>query len=267
LGNVPAWPIRRCVPFRQVDGCRRTTGVWLGAHADYVCPMGPGFTQTYAAEGFDQFDDLGDVTAATTFSIDAPGSCVANSCGVEASTATETVTGSDGSAQGTAQLSGTTIMTCQGENNDVNGLVSDGCEQATSPQGTTQGSASYHGSESCNDLDTRSAMGRVHTNPAVPGFDATVGSAPVWLRVTATGAFLCTNDVVATLSTKGGACYKLTVITDRNTYTAQTDSSGSASIKQTVGQYSDGTTVYFEIQKTCGVATTGAVSWTLNWHL
>jgi hypothetical protein len=64
-----------------------------------------GGTQTYAAEGFDQFgNDLGDVTSGTTFTIAPNGSCTSAVCTATVP-GTHTVTGTDGSATGTATLS------------------------------------------------------------------------------------------------------------------------------------------------------------------
>jgi hypothetical protein len=63
-----------------------------------------GASQAYTAEGFDRFNnDLGPVTSATTFSIGAPGSCAGAGCGATVVGA-YTVTGTDGSATGTASL-------------------------------------------------------------------------------------------------------------------------------------------------------------------
>ncbi len=64
----------------------------------------PGATQTYTAEAYDSLGhDLGDVTDRTTFTIDDPGSCAANSCGADAPGA-YTVTGNVDGVSGTAQL-------------------------------------------------------------------------------------------------------------------------------------------------------------------
>src|SRR5947208_13989771 len=63
-----------------------------------------GGSQAYTAQGRDRFENsLGDVTAATTFSIAPDGSCTGASCTASAS-GTHTVTGSDGGATGTAGL-------------------------------------------------------------------------------------------------------------------------------------------------------------------
>lgn len=64
----------------------------------------PGGSQSYTAEGYDAANnDLGDVTAATTFSIGPDGSCGGTRCTAMAS-GSHTVNGTDGSAAGTAAL-------------------------------------------------------------------------------------------------------------------------------------------------------------------
>jgi parallel beta-helix repeat protein len=63
-----------------------------------------GGSQTYTADGRDQYDNsLGDVTAATTFSIAPDGSCTGATCTASA-TGAHTVTGDDGGKTGTASL-------------------------------------------------------------------------------------------------------------------------------------------------------------------
>src|SRR5215471_11920273 len=59
----------------------------------------------YTAEGFDQYgNDLGDVTAATTFSINNADAFTGNSLAAQTAGVNWTVTGADGAAQGTATL-------------------------------------------------------------------------------------------------------------------------------------------------------------------
>jgi outer membrane protein assembly factor BamB len=63
-----------------------------------------GGNQDYAAEGFDSFnDDLGDLTSQTTFAISGAGTCVGNQCG-SIFGGDYTVTGTYGTATGTAAL-------------------------------------------------------------------------------------------------------------------------------------------------------------------
>ena len=64
-----------------------------------------GGTQTYTAEGFDQYgNDLGDKTALTTFTMDdATGSCTLSTC-TETKAGSHLVTGNDGGKTGTAAL-------------------------------------------------------------------------------------------------------------------------------------------------------------------
>ena len=72
------------------------------------------------------------------------------------------------------------------------------------------------------------------------------------------------NDIVLTLTVTGSvspACYKLTVMTDKNTYSAQTNAAGTAAISQTNGQYSDNTVITLEVQKTCSTSMVEDVSY------
>ena len=63
-----------------------------------------GASQAYTAEGFDVYSNsLGDLTSATTFTISGIGSCTGTSC-TSAVGGDHTVTGTDGSATGTAVL-------------------------------------------------------------------------------------------------------------------------------------------------------------------
>jgi hypothetical protein len=66
--------------------------------------VGAGQAQAYTAQGVDAYGNgLGNVTASTTFSISPDGSCTGSSC-TPASPGAHTVTGTDGSATGTATL-------------------------------------------------------------------------------------------------------------------------------------------------------------------
>jgi hypothetical protein len=56
-------------------------------------------------------------------------------------------------------------------------------------------------------------------------------------------------------------CYRLTAFTDQETYSVTTDGTGTASINDTSGQYSDGSTIDLEVQKVCSTATTEAVTY------
>lgn len=248
-------------------------------NADLTCATS--YSQTFAAEGFDAYgNDLGDMTSATTFSIATPGSCTATDCSVGSSTEPETVTGTDGTARGTATLTGSDAlgMTCQGENYDVDGSMGNGCELAQpNPGYTSQATALAWGSETCNDTDKGSQAGatlsdrRTHTNPTVGGFDTAIGSAPFWLSISATGGSFCTDDYSLTFKTSGGgntACYRATIKTDKITQsTATLTGSGTDTITGGASSYSDGSTAYIEVQKLCDLPVQEAVGWTLSWHL
>lgn len=172
-------------------------------------------------------------------------------------------------------------MTCRGENYDVDNNPSNGCERNhPTPPGHTQtiAAAAYRGSKSCSDgasTDSFSATllsdTRVHTNPPVDSFSATVGSAPDFWRVYADGG-LCVNDLDVTITTVGGSsankCYRLTVITNNGPRSVDVSGSGSANISSGSGSYSDDTDIYFKIEKICAAGTPQeAVTYTIRYHL
>ena len=113
---------------------------------------------------------------------------------------------------------------------------------------------------------------RVHANPAITGFDSISGSAPDWVSITPTTSAFCNNDIVATLNVMGSAfptCYKLTVIANQGaiTYSCQTDGSGSCTISHNSGgQFNDGTSVVFEVSKTCAVTQFESVAYDVVGH-
>jgi hypothetical protein len=167
-------------------------------------------------------------------------------------------------------------FSCQGEYYDANGDQADGCEAADSPTGNhTQASALELGAYGCFDTPGQTVTGkllsdaRVHTNPAIPGFDATTGSAPDWYHLTADGG-LCVNDlkvVLQVLSSAHPQCYKLSVVTDMGTFAQTTDFSGMAKVTQDTVSYSTGSDIYFKVEKTCSTAQFESVDYTLNFHL
>jgi hypothetical protein len=172
--------------------------------------------------------------------------------------------------------SGGCTFSCQGEHYDVDGDMSNGCEVSADPQGHhTIGSASSLGDLSCNDI-TQTLTGslpsdaRVHASPAIVGFDVTTGSAPVWYTAHATGGSVCTNDLAATLTISNSThlnCYQLQVIAGINTFTAQTNGSGTATITQGSGAYHEDDDISFRIAKTCGTNVTEAANYSLEFHL
>jgi hypothetical protein len=174
----------------------------------------------------------------------------------------------------TCQSGTTCTFTCQGEHYDVDHNQTDGCEVSDPTTGNhTVGNALAVADQSCSDGIVQTITGhlvsdaRTHENPAVNGFDSVTGSAPDFYTLTATGGLACIDDISATLTTNGGACYKLIIITNQGTYSASTSAGGTATITQGSGSYSDDTTIIFEVQKTCSTVVTGDVSYTLQFHL
>jgi hypothetical protein len=170
-------------------------------------------------------------------------------------------------------------MSCRGENYDVDGDITNGCEQLQPDSATVESQASSLGDVSCNDgnghtvhfTGTLLSDTRLHQNPAVVGFNPETGSAPEWTSIDATGGTFCSNDVVLTLSVTGSSrpagCYQMTVITDEDTYSATTDGTGTASISETGGQYFDNSTIDIEVDKVCSTSLTEAVDYTVDGHL
>jgi hypothetical protein len=178
----------------------------------------------------------------------------------------------------TCQNGTTCTFSCQGENYDVNRSAADGCEAVDSPVGShTQGSAASAGTLPCFDGSSNPKISgrivsdaRVHENSSIVGFSATTGAAPDWYQIAATGGS-CQDDIGLTLQITGSAqpnCYRLTVITDIiGSFAVPTDGSGTATITKGVSSYSDNSTIYIMVDKTCGTTLTENVTYTVNGHL
>lgn len=169
-------------------------------------------------------------------------------------------------------------FTCKGENYDVNNNPADGCERFDgTPPNHTQGTAASRGSKPCDDAGSADNFSqvmmsdaRVHTNPAITGFNSVTGAAPDWWSVNATGGTFCTNDFQVNFNTGGGGaafCYTVTIITNLMTRSCSATGSGGCSISSGSGSYSDGTIIFFKIEKTCSSATREAVNYSVNYHL
>jgi hypothetical protein len=240
------------------------------------------FSSTITTLGLDQFGNvIGNVDADTSLSIGPDGDCENQICTEDpGSSSAHTVTATDGAASGATTIATTLVgldMTCQGEHYDVNGNMSDGCEAVDAPQGNhTVGAAANEGTVS--DCDTPFEIdgtllsdARVHAQPAVTGFDTASGSAPDWMSVLGQGNTFCENDLVVTLQVSGSQqpdCYRLTAITNKEMYDVQTDNTGLAQINEdSGGQFSDNTTIDFEVQKTCSTELTEDVSYSITGHL
>ncbi len=170
-------------------------------------------------------------------------------------------------------------LTCGASTYDVNGLTADGCEVSDdNVAGHTQATANARGSQGCSDTTTGTINGvripsdaRAHS-PTAPGFVATVGAAPDWYSVRATGGTLCANNYGVTVVTSGGSssgtCYTVTLITDRTMVSMSVSGSGSNTMSSTAfGLYTENTTVYLRVEKVCSLPTRESVEYTLSYHL
>ncbi len=168
-------------------------------------------------------------------------------------------------------------LTCRGENYDVDKSPNNCCEVPDDmPANHNMQTALSRGAKSCNDgasNDTFSGHvpsdARVHQNPAVDSFNGAVGAAPDFWSVTATGG-VCVNDYSIDFTTAGGGnanCYKISFITNNLTDSRTISGAGTVSFGGGSGSYSDNTTVYFKIEKTCPLPTQEAVSYSVHYHL
>ena len=171
-------------------------------------------------------------------------------------------------------------FTCQGNTYDVDNNPANGCERSDDGKNNhTQATAFGLGAKPCQDgASSTSFSGRIVSdsrihNPTPTGFSFTTGSAPDWFVVRADGGDFCTNDLAATIRTSGGSasgsCYRLTVRSNKqNPLIANVSGSGSASIPGCAGGcYTDGSDVYFTIEKTCNTAVREDVGYTVDFHL
>jgi len=113
---------------------------------------------------------------------------------------------------------------------------------------------------------------QVHENPAVDGFNATAGAAPDWYQIEATGGAFCQDDVnldlhlVSAKEMKG--CYRLMLITDKNPQQAcTTDENGNCHVGYGAGSYSDGSTIFFYVEKLCNAGVSDDASYQVTGHL
>jgi hypothetical protein len=183
----------------------------------------------------------------------------------------------------TCNATETCTFSCQGENYDVNNDPSDGCEVTDSPQGNHTNSPPPTPPQ-VTTCDTGSSVPlfsgilpsdqRTHENPAIVGFDVASGSAPDWAFFNATDTSIfhtCNSDVVATLNVTGSAfptCYHLRIIVGASIhiYDCQTNVSGSCSISQIGNQFPSGTTIAFEVSKTCSSTMIESVAYEVDGH-
>jgi hypothetical protein len=235
-------------------------------------------TAAFSAEGFDAYgNDLGDETAAAAWSVTGGGSCTGALCS-PGSIGPANVSATVGAASGGATLTGALgplAYSCQGDYYDVDNDVADGCEVLQPYQFHTRDTAPIVGAFSCNDGNTGTftellpSDQRIHALPAVPGFDGSTGSAPLWFAVVATGGLTCVNDYSVTLTVSNAlspSCYGVELVTDQLTDSSPTNSQGKATLSGGAGSYSSGSTVYFEVTKT-GSCANDDPSFTLQFHL
>jgi hypothetical protein len=230
-------------------------------------------------------------------------SSTTSSSGSSGSSGTCVVTGCPGykkAADTVTCENGTCTFSCQGENYDVDGDETDGCEVPAVPQGDHEESSAGNAGTApeCDDGGIQFTVSgnlpsdtRVHEDPSVAGFDSTTGSAPDWFALTPIQGSLCDNDIVMQLCVTGSSfpsCYELTVITNEFTLGCQTNTSGccppdpnpagscggtttGSGICQNNGQeFSDTspeTPILIEVSKTCSTSMSDDAKFNVGGHL
>jgi len=162
---------------------------------------------------------------------------------------------------------------CVGENYDVDGNPANGCEVAASPQGNhTAATAINLGSYDCVDSDSYAAFAeitgtfpsdtRTH-QPAINGFDASLGSAPDFWEITGSGESSifdpCENDLQLVMMLTGSsnpACYQVTVNPNDPGFAVMTATfSGAGQLEinpgDSDGNYGSGDNITIELSKIC----------------
>ena len=169
---------------------------------------------------------------------------------------------------------------CPGEAYDVNGNAADGCEVKDNPTGNHDQNHAVNlgGYSACDDngsvgFDLTGSLpsdDRCH-EPAIQGYDAASGSAPDWLAIVGNGHVFCENDLVVTLVMKGTThptCYHFVAVTDKNRYECTTDANGTCGFNYNSGnEFLDGSTIYFEVSKTCGTNVIENPTYRITGHL
>ena len=225
---------------------------------------------------YDGGSDYKDVDGSTggdctdTTSVDNCGSC-GNACPGVGATAANVACSSEAGAP-------ECVLSCQGENYDVDDDASDGCEVADDPTGNHEvTSATDLGSVSCHDDSSAQNLSgvipsdaRAHEDPSVPGFLPLTGAAPDYWTIVGSGGS-CYNDLNLTLTLTGAktpSCYTLTATTTgHGPYSCTPSTTNTCSISNGSGSYDDGATIVWHLEKTCSVATKEDVAYTITGHL
>jgi hypothetical protein len=169
-------------------------------------------------------------------------------------------------------------MTCRGDNYDIDGAMSNGCEILDQiPPGHTQPTAASRGSKDCYDGASQDNFSsivpsdkRVHINPPVASFSGTVGAAPDWWVVRADGGTFCVNDYLVSFSTRGGIgspCYRLSIFTNKKSDSLTLPGNSFGSMSSGASSYSGGSDIYFLIEKVCSTPGPENVGYTVDYHL
>ncbi|MFL5927125.1 MAG: beta strand repeat-containing protein, partial [Gaiellaceae bacterium] len=188
-------------------GGHTVTGTWLGATGSAILQVGPaavsridispdtatisaGGSQSYSAQGFDEYDNpLGDVAGSTTFAISPDGSCSANTC-----TATlggpHTVNATDAGATATATLAVSYVKN-SGFETDLSGWNSSGSGANVTLTRVAGGHSGNWAARLANNGTTASTWATLQDAPNwVNPSSAGTYTGTLWVRSDSAGAIL-----------------------------------------------------------------------------
>lgn len=163
---------------------------------------------------------------------------------------------------------GVCFFGCQGAHYDVDGKESNGCELTDTTPSLTD-----LGTQSCWDKPlvwkgVLLADQREHRSPQVESLDPKVGAVPKRMQVTASGGFLCQNDISLTVTTRDGgkeACYLLHVDGLKTPQKLTLRGVDEQTLSLPRGAYASGAGLRFRLDKTCPGAS--ALQFSVAFHL
>jgi hypothetical protein len=139
----------------------------------------------------------------------------------------------------------------------------------------TQATASLVGNLPCDDASSNPNItgslqsDRVTHTPSIVSFNAGVGSAPDVWRVHGTGGLTCQDDysITLTVTSPHANCYELLFNTDKTNANCIVTSGGLCTVSGGSGSYTDGSDIFFTVQKVCSLPTDESAAYTVTGHL
>lgn len=167
-------------------------------------------------------------------------------------------------------------LLCRSTHYDLDGDPKNGCERAVSESGhASEATAAMRPPRSCNDGDRDVFTGELASDARprvdpIPGFVKEVGGAPKVYGIPTRGGWFCQNDYRFVITTSGGAsgaCYQITIKTNRSSQRMPVPGSGRVELVAHRGAYASGTPIYVTLEKTCPQSQVGLLTYSIDYHL